>query len=380
MKKLLFINHSSSTGGAQRSLYEYLKLINKDKKFKIYLLTPDSDNELLKEFETINYPYLPQFYNGVKSYYRGLRWLLLLREFLYLFIFFCFCGFLKLKYKKFDLIYFNDITLIPCIISKFYFNSKYVTALRSKQRKEKNFIYFSIKKVCKKFLFKIVSIDKDIFETSYDIQKTIICRNIFNIKSNKYNLDTKEDFIVGYIGTFLKEKGIENFYNLARIFSQKKYSKYKVKFYAVGKIPKKNIRFYISSFLNNPYFIPKGNLKNFYMLGDTNKLEALYPNISIMTFISKVKALGRPVLEASFFNVPSVVYLNEKRSDYIVNNKTGYILRENDLKGVVKKIIYLYKNRIKIKKFGLNAKLNIKDKFNYKKNYTKFKNEILNKI
>ena len=99
--------------------------------------------------------------------------------------------------------------MIPCIISKFYFNSKYVTALRSKQRKEKNFIYFSIKKVCKKFLFKIVSIDKDIFETSYDIQKTIICRNIFNIKSNKYNLDTKEDFIVGYIGTFLKEKGIE---------------------------------------------------------------------------------------------------------------------------------------------------------------------------
>ena len=34
MKKLLFINHSSSTGGAQRSLYEYLKLINEDKKMK----------------------------------------------------------------------------------------------------------------------------------------------------------------------------------------------------------------------------------------------------------------------------------------------------------------------------------------------------------
>ena len=54
MKKLLFINHSSSTGGAQRSLYEYLKLINEDKKNEIYLLSPSSDNELLKEFRTIN--------------------------------------------------------------------------------------------------------------------------------------------------------------------------------------------------------------------------------------------------------------------------------------------------------------------------------------
>ena len=48
------------------------------------------------------------------------------------------------------------------------------------------------------------------------------------------------------------------------------------------------------------------------MLGDTNKLEALYSNISIMTFISTVRALGRPVLEASFFKVPSIVFLNEK--------------------------------------------------------------------
>ena len=103
------------------------------------------------------------------------------------------------------------------------------------------------------------------------------------------------------------------------------------------KFLKKNLKFYISILLNNPYFIPKGNLKNFYMLGDTNKLEALYSNISIMTFISTVRALGRPVLEASFFKVPSIVFLNEKKSDYIVNNKTGFILEENDLNGVVKK-------------------------------------------
>lgn len=380
MKKLLFINHSSSTGGAQRSLYEYLKIINKDKNFKIYILTPNSDNPLLKEFETINYPFLPQFYNGVKSYYRGFRWFLLIREIIYLILFFLFCLILKIKYKKFDMIYFNDITLIPCLVSKVYFQSKYVTALRSLQRTKKNLIYSIIKKICNKYFFKIISIDKDIFHSSYDQTKTIICRNIFNFHNFTLSNKSKDTLIVGYIGTFLKEKGIEDFYKVAKILSQKKYSKYKIKFYAIGKIPYKNFKYYLSKILNNPYYIPKEDLNNFYLLGDTNKLEALYSNISVMTFISKVKAIGRPVLEASFFKVPSIVFLNQKNSDYIINNKTGYIINENDLNGVVKKIIYLYKNKSKIKLFGKKANLNIRNKFDARINYNKFKNQVLNKI
>lgn len=380
MKKLLFINHSSSTGGAQRSLYEYLKIISKDKSYKIYLLTPNSDNPLLKEFETINFPFLPQFYNGVKSFYRGLRWLLLIREITYCLLFFCFCLFLKIKYRKFDMIYFNDITLIPCLISKIYFKSKYVVSLRSRQRTKKNLINYILKKICKKYFFKIVSIDKDIFNTSYYKNHTIVCRNIFNQKKQSYSKKFNKEFIVGYIGTFLKEKGIENFYKLAKILSQKKYSKYKIKFYAVGKIPKRNLKFYLSSFLNNPYFIPNEDLKNFYLLGDTNKLDAFYSNISLMTFVSKVKAIGRPVLEASFYNVPSIVFLNEKNSDYIINNKTGYIVKENNFSDTVSKIIHLYKNNTKIKKMGNQAYLNIKNKFNLDVNYKIFKTELLDKV
>ena len=60
-----------------------------------------------------------------------------------------------------------------------------------------------------------------------------------------------------------------------------------------------------------------------------------------MTFISRVKAIGRPVLEASFFNVPSIVFLNEKKSDYIIDNSTGYIIKEDNLNEVVEKL-YIY--------------------------------------
>ena len=43
MKKILFINHSATFGGAQRSLYEYMKLIDK-KKFDLYILSPKQSN------------------------------------------------------------------------------------------------------------------------------------------------------------------------------------------------------------------------------------------------------------------------------------------------------------------------------------------------
>ena len=49
MKNILFINHSSSFGGAQRSLYEYMQKIDK-KKFNLFILSPKQENDLLKNF------------------------------------------------------------------------------------------------------------------------------------------------------------------------------------------------------------------------------------------------------------------------------------------------------------------------------------------
>ena len=44
-----------------------------------------------------------------------------------------------------------------------------------------------------------------------------------------------------------------------------------------------------------------------------------------MTFISRL-IIGRPVLELN--NVPSIVF-KRKKSDYIIDNSTGYIIKNN---------------------------------------------------
>ena len=94
-----------------------------------------------------------------------------------------------------------------------------------------------------------------------EIAMTDGCNSISWIKDLKKK-NKNDNFVVGYIGTFLKEKGIENFYNLAKIFSKKKYKKFKIKFYAIGRIPKKNIKYYLLAYsifyIKKSIFYPKG--------------------------------------------------------------------------------------------------------------------------
>jgi hypothetical protein len=87
MKKILIINHSSSFGGAQRSLYEYMKMIDK-KKYDLYILSPKQNNTLLREFKFLEFNFIPQLYNGLVGGYKGLRYLLIIRELVYFVLFF----------------------------------------------------------------------------------------------------------------------------------------------------------------------------------------------------------------------------------------------------------------------------------------------------
>lgn len=378
MKKILFINHSRSFGGAQRSLFEILKLINKKKEFDIKILSPSAKNNLLNNFNIINFNYLPQFYNGYKSYYSGFRWLIILREILYLLFFFIFCINLKIKYKKFDMVYFNDITLLPCLIIKIFFKTKIVSALRSLQKEDNNIRRRLITYLIKKYIYKIVSIDNDIFNSTYSREKTIICRNIFSVNKKKHI--KKKKFIVTYVGTLLKEKGIENFEKVAKYLATN-YSKLPIYFYIVGEIPKKNLKYYLSVLLKNEYYIPSAlSNKNIFFVGKSDRLDEIYQNTSVITFFATVNSIGRPIIEGSYYKLPSIVYLKRKKSEYVINKKTGFIIYEGDTKKAAESIVKLYRNKKLYYKMGINANSHVKNLFDEKNNFKIFNREILQKI
>ena len=130
-------------------------------------MSTSAKNNLLNNFNIINFNYLPQFYNGYKSYYSGFRWYDNFKR-IRIYYFFIFCINLKINTKNnIDMIYFNDITLLPCLIIKIFFKTKIVSALRSLQKEDKNIRRRLITYLIKKYVYKIVSIDNDIFGSTY---------------------------------------------------------------------------------------------------------------------------------------------------------------------------------------------------------------------
>lgn len=377
MKKILFINHSSSFGGAQRSLYEYMTLIDR-KKFDLYILSPKQSNTLLKEFNFIEFNFVPQLYNGLIGGYNGIRRILIIREIIYFVLFFFYCFWLKLTYKKFDLIHFNEITLLPCLIIKLFFNCSVSSHIRSKQNTKKTLMYKIFLGLIKKFIWRMIAIDNDVYETSYYRNNTIICKNFLNtFKNKKKIIKKKSKFIISYVGTLIKYKGISNLIKIASKFKKNN----KIQFFVFGNIPKKNLKFFISKFFSNPYVESSSiNLPNMFFFGEKNSLEEIYRNSDLVIFCSNINAVGRPVMEAAIFKKTSIVFLDDIKTDYIINKRTGFIIKNKNINEAVKKINYLHKNEKIKENMGMEAFKFIKKNFSIKKNYNIFKNEILLKI
>jgi glycosyltransferase involved in cell wall biosynthesis len=250
--------------------------------------------------------------------------------------------------------------------------------MRSKQNTKKNWIYSVFFYLIKKYMWKIVSIDNDVSKTSYYKEITFVSKNFLNInKKQKIDKRKKSKFIISYVGTLIESKGI---LNLKKIASKIKKNK-NIHFYVFGNIPKLSFKYLISKFFYNPYINPNSiNLPNVYFFGEKNSLAEIYQNSDMVIFCSNLNAIGRPVLEAAIFKKTSIVFLDDRETDYIVDNKTGFLIKNKNINQAVKKILFLFNNQKTKNRMGNNAYKFVKNNFNVNKNFNIFKKEILLKI
>ena len=111
---------------------------------------------------------IPRFNHFELGYYRGLRWLLLIREIFGLFYFFFFLLRLKQKFKKIEKFHLNEIELtIIAPLLDFFFKSQITSHLRCPLEIKKGKVRIKfLKFLCKNYLNKIISIDNDCYATS----------------------------------------------------------------------------------------------------------------------------------------------------------------------------------------------------------------------
>lgn len=376
MKKILFIHNHKDFSGAARSLAETIEGLKF--KYEIYVVCPAGSSSSFFsrcKINVINVKGVPRLNHFEIGYYKNLRWLILLREIMF-FIYFSFKLFsLKKKLKDIENIHLNEFELIILSpILSFFFKTNITSHLRSRlELNNGNLRIKFLKFISRKFIKKIIAIDNDCYETSYDKKNTEIVYNVLNNERDIIKNDNNHDNLTfGFIGNFLKRKGI---YDLLLAFKKINQMELPINLLVGGTEIKR-------SFLNN-FFYSKKNFKNFLIknsinncsnikfLGPVSDLSNFYSNIDVLIFPSYFNCVGRPVIESSLFKIPSIVGMKKYNEDTVIKN-ASLIFTPGNIQELVEKILIFYKNKKKVIEMGENAYKNATKLFDHKSNTKKF--------
>ena len=137
---ILYIHHCGSFGGASRSLLELIRAFPENE-VKAHLITQKGKvSEIFREHgvEVIESGGISQFDHTRFGFYRSVRWLILLREIVY--IPFTIWSMLKARrqWKNIDIVHVNEITnVLPILLAKVIFRCPLIIHVRSVQLVEK---------------------------------------------------------------------------------------------------------------------------------------------------------------------------------------------------------------------------------------------------
>lgn len=352
--KVLFIQHVSVFGGSSRSLLELIDNLPKDVNPSVLCPKGEFSNLLEKKgIKVFNVLGIPQFDNTRIGHYRKLRWLILIREIFYLpFLFF---KILELKKEKFDAIHINDITQIYSLIfAKKILNVKTILHVRAMMSTKKNVRYKILLDIFKKYADQIIAIDETVKSTLDTSLNVKVLHNGMSMENIHINKNKNKNFTVGIVANFQRYKGILEFIDAAHICINK--YKLDIDFVVYGAEYNNTTTFKEKLF---QYFGFRENLEQLikdklskYNFGDSFKLmgyihhaDDIYNYIDLLTFPSHLNAVGRPVFEAAFYKIPSIVAIENEIADTIVNNGTGICIQEKDATALANAIERLYINK-----------------------------------
>lgn len=379
---ILYIHPASTFGGASKSLAE-LFLVLKQHKVTGYVITPKGSSA--KAFakagmHTIETLGLTQFDNTRFGYYRKWRWLILIREIFFLPFSIIALMRAKLLDIQFDLIHVNEITLLPvAVIAKWIFRVPMVMHIRSLQRSDSGVLTKFYYKALRETVDTIICIDETVKSSVPTNIDSIVIHNGINvgdIKAHHLNPSALQ-VNVGLVGVLLRLKGVCEFIEAAKIVATE--SKIKTKFILVGENARKTggitawfykkFQFSEDVYSEVEQYIKQNNLHDQIELrGAISDITTFYPEIDILCFPSHLNACGRPVFEAAFFGIPSIVAVSNPTSDTIQHGVTGITIDKPDarlLADAIKLLVDDYEYRIKL---GIQAKTFVNGSFDINKN------------
>jgi glycosyltransferase involved in cell wall biosynthesis len=385
--RVLCIHFTGAFGGASRSLFEALSEISPEDVRPMFLTQHGSVVDFFSKLgPVVATRGLSQFDNTRYSHYRGMRWVVLLRELAYLPFTILALRTAKRQFGDIDLIHVNEFTgLMTLWLAQLYFKAPALVHVRSLARTEVR----SLRSRLEIYLFRklaagVVAIDQNVRSSLPAGLPVKIIHNSFRVKAQ---IDTEENsralaelsptsFKVGFVGNLLKVKGI---FELLQAALSLRDEGIDVEFVIVGDDAKpstglksrviKALGLQQNSKADIERFLDDHQLRSIvHLLGFTSNIGQIYRAMDVLCFPSHFDAPGRPIFEAAFYGVPSIVAVKNPCDDTLIHGETGLAIASKSTDEISAAVKYLIAHPEKRKAMGAAALTLAKNNFDVSQN------------
>lgn len=375
--RVLYICGIGPFGGSSRSLYEAIKAMPNESVEAYFIGVHGSALPFWEEVATdiVATIGLTGFDNSRYSHYRGMRWLVLLRELFYLPFTLVAILRAKRRWGHVDVIHVNEIIgIVQLLIAKSVFRAPIVVHVRSLLRVEEKSLrcrWLNARLVHD--VDAVVAIDENVRATLPAEADVDVIHNSFTPKRapqpDQMILGQLESLRstslkIGFIGNLQQCKGLFDLLQAAKIVLA---AGRDVEFVIVGGVnrPDRGLNAWLLGKLGLAQSVQSDLMEeivrhelsdSFHLLGATNDIQCVYERIDVLCFPSHLDAPGRPVFEAAFSSVPSITAVTNPRPDTLVPGETGLAVPGQDPEKLAEAILYFADNPSEIARMGANAK------------------------
>lgn len=376
--KVLHIAAVGPFGGASRSLYESMNAFPVGSVERYFLMQGGTALEFYGPLaaDSIATRGLTRFDNTRLSYYRGVRWIVPLRELAY------FPGTVaalikaRRRWPDIDVIHLNEITdLIIGRIAKALFRKPMVVHVRTLQRDDpKSLRTRWVHRQLRRHADAVVAIDESVRSTLPSDLPVKVIHNAFSPQpagqpDTAYLAQLERlrpgSLKVGFVGNLHRFKGLRELFEAAKIVKAEGHD---VQFLIVGGTTAvdKGLKWWLLNRLGlaqnmqaemHAAVAEAGLEEDFRLLGPTSDIQRVYERMDVLAFPSYHDAPGRPVFEAAFYGVPSIVAVARPKGDTVRDGETAIAVSQPDPRAIADAIIHFANNRSEITRMGENAKL-----------------------
>jgi glycosyltransferase involved in cell wall biosynthesis len=375
--KVLYIDGVGPFGGASRSLFEAVRALPPESVQPYFIAAQGTAQDFYRQIakDTVLTRGLTRFDNTNYSHYRGVRWLVLLREIFHIPFMLSALARARRQWPDINLIHVNEITeIIPGLVAKRLFKVPMVIHVRSPQWTNRRAIRTRwIDSQLRSKADAVIAIDDMVGATLPDDIPVTVIHNSFTAKKapqsdtaivEKLNNLRPTSLKVGFVGNLHLFKGVRELIEAAGIVRR---AGRDVEFVVVGGATSQGDGA-LAWLLNrlglhqdvlgqvSEWIRSAGVIETFHLLGPTTDIQCVYERLDVICFPSHLDGPGRPVFEAAFSAVPSIVAASKTYPDTLVDGETGIAISTPDPQKLADAILHFADNRSEVARMGANAR------------------------